>query len=443
MEDGSTGAIFKLLMAAFLVFLNGFFVAAEFAIVKVRGTRIEEIARQGSGLARVARKAVKHLDAYLSATQLGITIASLALGWIGEPAIADLIAPLFHDMGRLSVAASHTVAVAVAFTIITFMHIVFGELAPKSLAILRPEGVTLWVAYPLDLFYRLFFPAIWVLNTFANLTLRLFGLRAAGEHETAHSEEELRMILSASHAGGFIRDSELDIVRNVFEFAHKQAKDIMVPRVDILYLSTERAWEQNREAALRHGFTRYPLCEGEIDQVVGVIHIKDILARPAGGEAGDIRRIMRPILVIPENKPIDQLLREFQRNHTYMALVADEYGGTAGLVSLEDIVEELVGEIEGEFGAEPKKITPTQDGSFLVDSRLTLSDLRRDLGIALPEEADTIGGYVMSALGAIPRPGDQVEAGGCRLTVVQMAGRRIRRVMLTPLPKPEEREGEE
>jgi len=440
MEDGSSDAFWKLLAAVFLVLLNGFFVAAEFAIVKVRATRIDEMVQQGSWPARVAKKAVQHLDAYLSATQLGITIASLGLGWIGEPAIADLIEPYFRDLGRWSPAATHTTAITVAFILITFMHIVFGELAPKSLAILRAESTTLWVVYPLDIFYRLFYPAIWLLNGAANLVLRLIGLQVAGEHEEAHSEEEIRMILAASHAGGYLKDSELDIVRNVFEFARKQAKDIMVPRVDIVYLSTEWPPEKNRRIALQTGYTRFPLCEGDIDQVIGMVHIKDILSLEPDARL-DIRRLKRDILIIPENKPIDQLLREFQHSHTYMALVMDEYGGTAGLVSLEDVLEELVGEIEGEFGAEPKKIVPTQDGGYLLDSRLTLMELKRDLGIALhEEEADTIGGYVMAALGAIPHPGDQVEADGYRLTVVQMAGRRIRRVMLIPLHRAESRQ---
>jgi CBS domain containing-hemolysin-like protein len=420
----------QLLFAVLLVLLNGFFVAAEFAMVKVRSTRIEELVQQGSLKARVAQRAMRRLDAYLSATQIGITIASLGLGSVGEPAFARLISPWFQGLGSFSLAATHAAAVAIAFVTITFLHIVFGELAPKWLAIQRSEKVALWVAIPLDFFYRLFYPAITPLRLTATAVLRLFGIRTTSVQELGHSEEEIRMILTGSHQSGYIKDSELDLVQHVFEFADKEARDIMVPRVDMAYLSTTWLLEKNLEVVNRHGFTRFPLCEGDADHVIGMVHVKDLL-RLHEEQDPDIHRIQRGILMVPETKSIDQLLREFQYRKMHMAVVLDEYGGTAGLVTLEDVLEEIVGEIQDEFEHEEPEIQELDPNTYIVQGKASLSDLREDLDLDLPPNgADTIGGFVQDALGTIPSPGATLQADGFLIEVLAMEGQRIRKLRL-------------
>ena len=427
-----------LLIAAFLVLLNGFFVAAEFALVKVRSTRIEELARHGSGAAAMARTAVRHLDAYLSATQLGITIASIGLGWVAEPAFHHLLTPLMGMVGITSPRVQSGVAFAVAFLIVTFLHIVFGELAPKSLAIQRSEGVTLWVAYPLHFFYVLFYPAIVFLNGTANRILRLFRIEPVSEHEMSHSEEELRMILTASGQSGVLKDSEVDLVKHVFEFADKRARDIMVPRVDMVYMSTDWSFERNLEVATSHTYSRFPLCEGDPDHVIGMIHVRDLLPLSNRG-GGDLRAIAREILSVPETKPIDQLLREFQYRKMHMAVVLDEYGGTSGMVTLEDVVEEIVGDIYDEFEEPETDVQPLPDHQYLVDGKVLISDLKADYEIDIPPNgADTVAGYVVGKLGTIPSPGAAIEVGRFRLEVKQMDGQRVRKVLLTAPPAPVE-----
>jgi magnesium and cobalt exporter, CNNM family len=432
----------SLLLAVFLVLLNGFFVAAEFALVKVRSTRIEELAQSGSVQARITRGAIENLDAYLSVTQIGITIASLGLGWVGEPAFAHLIEPLFRRLGPWSLKAAHAVAVPVAFVLITYLHIVFGELAPKWLAIQRSERVALWVSLPLRLFYWLFYPAIPLLRGSATRVVRLFGIHPGSDTELAHSEEEIRLILTGSHQSGHINDSELDLVQHVFEFADKEARDIMVPRVDMVYLSTTWPLEKNLEIVNERGFTRYPLCEGDADHVIGMVHVKDLFQLRESPNP-DIRRIQRGILMVPETKQIDQLLREFQYRKMHMAVVLDEYGGTAGIVTLEDVLEEIVGEIQDEFQHEEPEIQALDPDTFIVQGKTSLSDLREDLKLELPPNgADTIGGFVLDALGSIPEPGATVQADGFMIEVLAMEGQRVRKLRLRRLPAPAEASAE-
>jgi CBS domain containing-hemolysin-like protein len=447
--DDSLRSVGLLLFALFLVLLNGFFVAAEFALVKVRATRVEELAAKNRFGAKKAQHAVQHLDSYLSATQLGITLASLGLGYIGEPAFARLLEPAFAGFPP---ATRHALAFAIAFTIITALHIVVGELAPKSLAIQKAEATTLAVVYPLDWFYRLFRLPIFLLNGIAGLVLRLFGLRpASGEGDgEAHSEAELRLILDASHAGGEIKESELKLVHQIFDFAHRQAKEIMIPRPDIVYLSTDRSIPDNIAVTEEAGFTRYPLCNGSADEVLGMIHVKDLLA--LGGRATDLtpegaaarlREIARPVLRVPETKPIDQMLREFQRQHQHLAIVVDEYGGTAGMVTLEDILEEIVGDIQDEFDRTAPELEPAGKDCYHVDARMSLAKLERTLGFAGPEEApdvDTVGGFALSMLGAAARVGDTLAYGDATVTITEMAGRRVRKVRVC-VPEPGGGEG--
>ena len=433
----STGL--NLLVAVLLVVLNGFFVAVEFALVKVRSTRIAELANEGKGTARMAMHAIQHMDVYLSACQVGISLASIALGRVGEPVVAQLLEPVLHAL-NVPEAATHSIAFTVGLMAVTAIHIVVGEQAPKYWAIQRAETAVMALSYPLHWFYAIFRPAIWVLNAVTNLILRLFKIEPASEHDLAHSEEELRMILTASGESGVLRDSEVDLVKHVFEFADKVAWDIMVPRVDMVYLDANWPLERNLEVADSHTYTRYPLCEGDSDHVVGMVHIKDLVRARQSGL--DIRQVKREIIFVPETKSIDHLLREFQLKKMHMAVVVDEYGGTAGIVTLEDVLEEIVGEIHDEFEEPRPDVQQVGDGQYLVDGKVMLSDLKIDYEIELPEnESETLGGWVLDALGGIPEVETTLEAGPYALQVKEMDGQRVRKVLVIrtePVPQPAE-----
>lgn len=433
MSDALQSALL-ILFALFLVLLNGFFVAAEFALVKVRATRIEELAAKNVFGAKKTREALRHLDAYLSATQLGITLASLGLGYVGEPAFAHLLEPLFGSFGERT---QHLVAFIIAFTIITTLHIVVGELAPKSWAIQRAEQVTLAVIYPLDFFYKVFQWPIRALNGVAGQLLRLVGLRNAEGHGTeSHSEQEVRLILSASHQGGEITASELNLVTQVFNFSERQAWEVMVPRPDIVFLTTERSLVENARVAYESEYTRLPLIEdGSPDDIIGLIHIRDLSREISEGDANlsdaeRLRSIARDLPRIPETKPIDQLLREFQRQRQHMAVVVDEYGGTAGIATIEDIIEEIVGDIQDEFDRTTREMEPAGKDCFNVDARMPLTKLERTLNLEGEEtDVDTLGGWILSKKGVAPiRVGDAVPYGEATITVTEMVGRRVRKV---------------
>ena len=440
-SDPLTSALL-LAFALFLVLLNGFFVAAEFALVKVRSSRIEELVEKNTYGAKQAQNALKHLDAYLSATQLGITLASLGLGYIGEPAFANLLEPV---LGRLDGGARHFVAGAIAFTIITALHIIYGELIPKSLAIARSEPVTLKVVVPLHAFYWLFQLPIRLLNATAALNMRPFGVEPAGEgDEEAHSEEELRIILNASHEGGKIEESEYTMVRQVFDMAHRQARSVMIPRPDVVFLSTAHTILENIASADRAGYTRYPLADDDSpDNLVGMIHIKDLLAlgrQPASDlpDAERLHKIVRPVLRVPETKAVDEILREFQKSRQRMAVVVDEYGGTAGILTLEDIVEEIVGDLQDEFDRSAPELEPDGRDCYQVDARMDLDKLTRALLFDAPKETEnveTVGGWVLARREGKAHVGDEVAFGDATFTVVEMAGRRVRKVRVC-VPEP-------
>lgn len=417
-------------VALLLVFLNGFFVAAEFSIVKVRATRIEELIKKGAKRAPWARRLIVDMDEYLSATQLGITLASLGLGWIGEPAFAELFSPLFENWGSLEPLFAHSLAVALAFALITFLHIVLGELAPKSLAIQLPEPVVMASAAPMIFFYRLSYPLIWSLNNTANFFLRMIGIRPASESETAHSEEELRMILAHSHEKGVLGHDERRLLERVFDFADRSVRQIMVPAGDVVYLDTQKAFDENLQIAVKHGHTRYPLCDGALDQIIGVIHVKDLLWRYHElGPKFELNVIQRPVLFVPESKLIKSLLQEFRRSHTHLSIVVDEFGSTVGVVTLEDILEELVGEIQDEFDQEdPTPMIQKRDEKhFLVNGRALIEDIETRFKMELNDrENDTIAGHIMMVLGRTARVGDEITlADSYRVRVIGMRNLQI------------------
>lgn len=427
-----------LALAFFLVLINGFFVAAEFSIVKIRSTQLDTHAQRKSRQVKMARHVTAHLDAYLSATQLGITLASLGLGWIGEPAFASLIEPLLNNLGIWSPVVIHSIALTLAFCIITFLHIVIGELAPKSLAIRRTEATTLWVSVPLVLFYKLFFPAIWFLNASANILLRLVGIEPVVGEDDVHSKKEMRLIVEESHKSGAISDDEKEMVDNVFEMAEMTARQIMLPRADIAFLSTIDPIERTLQIAHQFRYTRYPLCEGDLDKVVGMVHIKELFVIVQDGlKVNDLESIKRDVLFLPETASVKSLLNEFQTKHVQMAVIIDEWGGTAGIVTLEDVLEEIVGEIQGELEPpEPPKFQEIAEMHYIIQANALLEEVNRELGLEIEdEENDTIGGHVVTRLGRLAQPGDRVTVGPYDVCVQNIEGRRVQTLEFIPRPE--------
>jgi CBS domain containing-hemolysin-like protein len=434
--------VWYVLLALVFVAANGFFVAAEFAIVKVRPTQLAELAHTGSARARMARRMTKHLDAYLSATQLGITLASLALGWIGEPAFARLLEPLFHGFGPAASVYAHSIATTVAFTIISVLHIVLGELAPKSLAIQKPVGTSLWVAHALHAFYVIAYPAIWLLNGIARQILRLVGIRPAHDIELAHSPEELRMILASSEKAGVLSEENREIIEGVFQFSKRTARQIMVPRTDVHFLDIRKPIQESLESIRLTRHTRYPLCEGSLDQTIGLIHVKDLFLAQLRGPGRPLIELKRDVLFVPENSTVEALLSQFIEHKTHMAVVLDEYGGASGIVSLENITEELFGQIQDEFDRERPEIEPLGNGRYRVRGDYLIEDLADRLKIDLGEPAEeTIGGYVQARLEREVQPGDKVELGDLSIEVIDAERYRVRWVIVqTQMPKIEEME---
>ncbi|WP_134699415.1 hemolysin family protein [Ammoniphilus sp. YIM 78166] len=426
--------LFNLILVMFLVLANGFFVAAEFAMVKVRNTRLESLILEGNRKAKFAQLLTKNLDAYLSACQLGITLSSLGLGWVGEPAIAKMIEPFLRDLG-FSNNLIHTTAFAIAFSIITFLHIVLGELAPKSLAIQKSEGVTMWTAMPLIAFHKMMYPFIWFLNGTANRLLRLVGIQPAGEHEAAHTEEEIRILMEESHKSGYIDKTELALMDNIFDFAERNSREIMIPRTDMICLYAQSTFEENLEIALREQMTRYPVCNPDKDNIIGFIHIKDLFAALSKGDR-DLNKLIRPVISTPESTPISSLLKIMQKKGAQLAIVIDEYGGTAGLLTIEDIIEEIVGEIRDEFDEERPSIEPKENDTFSVDGRLLLEEVNDYFGFRIEcENIDTLGGWVYAQVETPPKLNQRVEFEGFEFIIAEVDNLRITRVLIKK-PKP-------
>jgi CBS domain containing-hemolysin-like protein len=416
----------NLFLALVLVALNGFFVAAEFALVRVRESRIQQLEQEGSARAVVVRDALRDLDDYLSVCQVGITVASLGLGWIGEPAVAHLIEPVLHAVGITSERAVSIISFVVGFALITYAHLVFGEQAPKYFSIQKAERTALWISRPLKIFMVLFRPLVWLVNASTNFVLRPWGIKL-GEEMEAHSEEELRIMISSSAASGELEPAERDYLNNVFDFGDRVAREIMVPRPDIEALSVDMPLPEMVDAAVFGRYTRYPVYEGDLDHIVGAVHVKDLLrAARENPDDFDVRTIIRDCLVVPENKPIEQILREFQKRKLQMAIVIDEWGSVEGLITIEDIIEELVGEIQDEFDEGEAEIEEIGDGVYAIDGRIPITDVNEYFDLDLPhEDFDTIGGYVLGVLGRPPEPGDTIEVDGVILQVKSVDGPRV------------------
>jgi CBS domain containing-hemolysin-like protein len=414
-----------------LVLVNGFFVAAEFAIVKVRGTRITELAHEGKKRARVADHIVSHLDAYLSATQLGITMASLGLGWIGEPALAHLMEAPLRWIGIDGTQARLVGAGIISFAVITFLHIVLGELAPKSLAIRKSEGTALVIALPLRAFFLVFKPVIWLFNGAANLVLRVFDVKPATEAELAHSEEELRMILTASQEVGHIDEVEQALMRRALTFGDRAVGDIMVPRTEMAALSADMPIAEALEEVASSNHTRYPVYEEDVDDTIGYVHVKDLYR---ADPMRQVRSLIRPVGFISETANIEIALKRFQTTRTPLAIVVDEHGGTGGIVTIQDVIEELIGEMQDEFDHEAPEVESLEEGGFSVDGGARIDYLKDIIHLEVPEEGfPTLGGRVFEQLQRRPRVDDEVDVGNFHARILEVEGMRIVRVQMTAL----------
>jgi len=429
--------VLMLLAVLVLVLANAFFVAAEFALVAVRRSRIEELAERGDRMAQRVRKAQENLDRSISGTQLGITLASLGLGWIGEPALAGLIEGAFANLpDPASVIATHAVAVAVAFAVITFLHIVLGELVPKSAALLRPETVSRWVAGPLNLFNLLVSPLIFVLNGTAQVIVRAVGGGTITTSQLVHSPDEIEILLRHSRAEGVVEQDEEAMIHGVFELTHTVAREVMTPRLDIVGFPEGTALDEVLSTAAESGFSRFPVYRESIDDVAGVVLVKDLLkwvGKPVPEEKFHLGNVMRPPFFVPDTKPVDDLLAEFRRQKVHMAIVVDEFGGTDGVVTLEDLVEEIVGEIFDEHDVAEVEIEMLDGGKVRVDGGADLEDLLDQFDVGIVEgadEYDTVAGYVIGRLGRIPSAGEHVELGNARLEVIETQDQRVTRLEL-------------
>lgn len=418
-----------------LVFLNGFFVAAEFAIVKVRASQLKVKADEGSKPAQLSSHIVSHLDGYLAATQLGITLASLGLGWVGEPVVSKIILNIFDLTGlTISPELAHNIALPVSFAIITVLHIVFGELAPKSLAIQKPESTTLAIAYPLNLFYFVFRPFIYVLNGFANIVLRLFGIEAV--HGTdVHSSDELKYLIKQSNESGTIVNTNYEIIRNAFDFGDRTVKQIMVPRNQVTAIDIKRFDDNVLNKIIEDGYSRIPCYENNIDNVIGLIYIKDMLAKRNTEVTLDIRTLIRPVILTLQSRKIGSLMKEFQQKHIQMAVVVDEFGGMEGIVTMEDIVEELVGEIQDEYDNEIPFVVKKDDKTYDVIATANLNDINEFLPYAIEghEDVTFLAGIIIMKLGRIPAVNEKIRLDEYEITILSRVKNSVSLVQLVTL----------
>ena len=424
----------KILLVLGLVALNGFFVAAEFALVKVRATQLDTLVARGHRRARVARTIVANLNSFLSATQLGITMASLGLGWIGQPVFAALLSPLLMSLHVESETVRDSISFAVGFSALTFLQITAGELAPKWAAIQYSLPISLWVSQPLRWFYLAFYPFNWLLNWAARWLLRQVGIELAGDAGRAHSEEELRLLVATAQQQAGSTALGRDIVLNALDLRRRVAREVMRPRQEIVALDTEASIAECLDVAEKTRYSRFPLCEGgNLDKTLGVVHIKDLYAMRIKARSGaDLLPAVRKLVYVPESARLERLLQFFLERKLHLAIVVDEFGGTMGMVTLENILEELVGQIQDEFDQEKPLLARTGDNTWEAAGTLPLHELEELVGEPLQEEGiTTVSGWVTQRLGGFPKTGDVVAIGGCELRVEEMAGMRVARLKLT------------
>lgn len=426
--------VWRLIAVALLVGANGFFVAAEFALVTVRRTRIEQLASEGNSRAKVVKGALEHLDRYIAGTQVGITLASLALGWIGEPALAGLIMPLFDAWGPgVSSTVAHTVSVVIAFTVITFLHVILGELVPKSVALQRPEVTTMALARPLAVAVTLFQPLIWSLNGLGNMLLRAIGLKAAAGHENVHSAKELELLVRDSHEAGILDDLEKRMLQRTFRFSETTVTSVMVPRSEMGALNLNLPLEDLLDQASDSMHSRLPVFTESVDRIEGVLYAQDLF-RISRRRNASLQEILRKPLFVPETMHLDEIIERFRSHNMQLAIVVDEHGGTAGLVTLEDIIEAVFGKIQDQNEDPTPQVISSVGGVVTIRGDTRLVELTETFGWNLvSDDVDTIGGYVMHRLGRVPSIGDEFEERGHRFKVVRMDRRRVVEVVVSPI----------
>lgn len=433
--------IINLLLVFFLVFCNAFFVVSEFAVVKIRRTKLEELAQSGNSKAKIALEINEHLNTYLSATQLGITLASLGLGWLGEPAVSRLLEDLLSGFTEINKVVLHSVSFGVAFTFITLLHVVLGELVPKSMAIQDTERYAMMVAKPLYAFNKICTPIIWCFDHVSMAILKMMHIEKADENEDAHSEEEIKLIIDASQKGGVIDDTESEIIQNAINFSEICAHEIMIPRQDIKCIYQDDDFDEVMKFVKENKHTRFPLCAEDKDQILGMIHIRDLLERADEPHKDFLKRIVRKIMFVPENKSISEILHEMMRTRRHLAIVVDEYGGTAGLLTMEDILEELVGEIQDEHDEVAEEpVVKIDDKTYEFDGLYLVEDAYDTMSLHYHElEESTIGGYVFNMLGHEPSVGDKAADDCCEYEVLRVDNMRITRVkaVITACDMPE------
>jgi CBS domain containing-hemolysin-like protein len=434
-ESSLTLDLLGLVAVVVLVLLNGFFVAAEFSLISVRQTRITELVESGNARAETVQKALKNPDRVIAATQLGITLASLGLGWIGEPALSHLIEPILELFPvEIRPGLSHSISVGLSFTIITFLHVVVGELAPKSIALQNPESTSMAVARPTLWSERLFKPFIWALNGTGNALLRLVGVEPASGHELVHSVEELKMLVTASTKEGVVAEQESDLLHAIFDFGDLLVRQVMIPRTEIIAVEADLPLDEILPLINESTYSKIPVYDDDLDNVLGIIHVKDLLRtmQETGWQSSTVRSLVREPLYVPETLPVSALLRQLRDNRQHIAIILDEFGGTAGLVTLEDILEEIVGEVSDPFDKFTPEIEALEDGSYLIDGLCLMEDVNDALGLELRDPAyDTIAGYTLGVLGRIPKVNDTIDSEQVTIQVEAMDGMRIDRLRLT------------
>ncbi len=430
MEPGESSYLAGRVVAVILlVLLNAFFVAAEFALVGARRTRLEEMAQRGDRKAALAQRAIKSLDRYISATQIGITLASLGLGWVGEPAIARLLAGAFAWLpGNMAPVAAHTMAVTIAFMVISVLHIVLGEQVPKAIAIVHAETVLIWLIRPLVAVTWLMAIPTNLLNSAANRLLRMLSVEPPGTHERLHSPDEIRMLVGQSEEGGTLGKEDARLIEGVFEFSEKTAQEVMTPRTQMVACSRDLTVEATADIVATARRSRYPVYGDSLDDIVGVVHAKDILTALRHQPGAPVGAIMRPPLFVPSTREVEDVLADMKRLKVHLAVVLDEYGGTAGLVTMEDLLEEIVGDIYDEYDRQDRP-RPSPEGARLLEGSLPISAFNAEHELQLDDaEYTTLGGYLFGQLGRLPRPGDRIQAGQDIFEIVEMEGRRVKTV---------------
>ena len=422
----------NLLVILFLLLANGFFVASEFALVSVRQTRINQLANEGNKTAKITVEALKELDKYIAATQLGITIASIGLGWVGEATLARILHPLLDFLPYVSnTIASHTIAVALAFALITFMHVVIGELMPKSIALQYPEKTTLTITRPLVFVAKIFTPFIFLLNGFGNWCLKLINIPPAHPAHSVHTEEELDMIIDASYKGGVLNETESLLLKNSLKFTDLNAKQIMVPRCDVTAIDVNIDIKELEKIILENQYTRYPVYDGSIDNIVGILHVKDLYSCKMKNESFELKHCLRKPLLVPETMMTDALLQNFKNNHTEIAIVIDEFGGMSGVITLEDVLEEIFGDVQDEFDEEENDIKKVGEDKYIVNGLLRIDEFFEYFNIQQHEDdVETVAGLVQKRLGRLAKKNDEIQIDGFTIKAVEFKGRRIKKLLV-------------